>query len=290
MNIDNRNTKSSVFVDVTQSSKNVSNAKPVLIEKKATKTSRGILSKGWYKIGTKTILVKGNTDGNREPFAEVIGSRIAHIMSEGYAVLYSLAPSADFPELKTFDFEYVSVCEKYAAKDFEQFARYVDTLQQKELHGNAYLDWIKKQSLEFRQMLCKLLFIDAIIGNQDRHSNNWDIELSTGKVLPFIDFGAGCLGWSKLSALSFKNPESISPDKAKPFGNNHLQQIRHLRLILKGEGKIRVKNPVAAVQIALEQSEDVLNLNPAYAGKVSQYLTNRAYVFTEKAIDILEVV
>jgi len=59
---------------------------------------------------------------------------------------------------------------------------------------------------------------------------------------------------------------------------------------LKGEGKKRVKNPDVAVRTALEQSEDVLNLNPVYADKVSRHLTNQAHVFTEKAIDILEVV
>ena len=32
----------------------------------------------------------------------------------------------------------------------------VITLHQKELQGNAYLDWVKKQPLEFRQKLQKL--------------------------------------------------------------------------------------------------------------------------------------
>jgi len=61
-------------------------------------------------------------------------------------------------------------------------------------------------------------------------------------------------------------------------------------LILKGDGKIRVKDPDIAVKIALEQSEDVLLLDSVYAEKVTQYLTNRARVFKEKARDILEVV
>ena len=290
MNTDNKNTKSSIFVGKKASLKKVSDAKPVLIEKKATKTSRGILSKSWYKIGSATVLAKGNTEGNREPFAEVIGGRIAYFMSEGTSVLYNLAPASDYPELKVFDFDHVSVCEKYMSGDSQQFSKYLDALHGKELQRNAYLDWVKKQPMSFRQRLCQMLFIDAVIGNQDRHLNNWDIEIDTGNILPFINFGAGCLGWSKLSTLSYKTPEVISPDKAKPFGNNHLQQIRHLRLILKDDSKIRVKDPEAAVKVALEKSEDVLSLDPVYAEKVAHYLTNRAMVFKEKAQDILEVV
>jgi len=287
MESDNKNTMSSVF---DKQHNVVSSDKPALIEKRATKTSRGILSKGWYKVGSKTVLAKGNTEGNREPFAEVVGGRIAHYMSEGYAMVYEIAPASDYPELKVFDFEHVSVCEKYASKGSQQFSKYLDALHGKELQGNAYLDWIKKQPLSYRQKLCQMLFIDAVIGNQDRHLNNWDIEIATGDILPFIDFGAGCLGWGKLSSLSYKSPESISPDKAKPFGNNHLQQIRHLRLILKDDGKIRVNDPEIAVKIALAQSDDVLTVNSVYAEKVTQYLTNRARVFKDKAKDILEVV
>ena len=290
MNTDNENTRSFIFVKKEQPQTNGSKSKPVLIKKQATKTSRGILSKGWYKLGSSTVLAKGNTEGNREPFAEVVGSRVAYQMSEGYAVLYNLAFATDFPELKLFNFDYVSICEKYVAGDSEQFSRYVDFLHGRELQGNAYLDWVKKQPILFRQRLCQMLFIDAVIGNQDRHLNNWDIEVATGDILPFIDFGAGCLGWSKLSTLSYRTPEAISPDKAKPFENNHLQQIRHLRLILKGEGEIRVKDPEVAVETALEQSGDVFSLNPDYAEKVIQYLINRARVFKEKSQDILEVV
>ena len=61
-------------------------------------------------------------------------------------------------------------------------------------------------------------------------------------------------------------------------------------MILKGEGKIRVKDPEVAVRVALEQSKEVLSVNPVYGEKVTQYLTNRARVFSEKARDILEVV
>jgi hypothetical protein len=58
MDTDNKNIKSSVFVKITESSQKASETKikPILIEKKATKTSRGILSKGWYKIGSATAI------------------------------------------------------------------------------------------------------------------------------------------------------------------------------------------------------------------------------------------
>ena len=264
--------------------------KPTLIERKATKTSQGILSKGWYQVGSKIVLAKGNTTGNREPFAEVIGSKVAHYMSQGYGVVYRLAPAADYPDLKLFDFGHVSVCDKYVAGDALQFSKYVDAVQGRALQGIAYLDWIKNQPLAFRQRLCQMLFIDAVIGNQDRHLNNWDIEIHSGEILPFIDFGASCLGWAQLSTLAYRTEESISPDKAKPFDSTHLQQIRHLQRILKGEGKIMVKDPEIAVQKALEQSQDVLALDRIYAEKVTAYLTNRAKVCKAKAKDILEVI
>jgi hypothetical protein len=115
-----------------------------LISKFATKTSRGMLSKGWYNVDGGIYLVKGNSKGSYEPFAEYIGSRIVSKITNGFAIPYDLEPAELYPEVKTFSFPFVSICPRWEPQNTAQFSRYVDAVEQKEVKD--YSLWVSNKA------------------------------------------------------------------------------------------------------------------------------------------------
>lgn len=60
-------------------------AKIQLVEKRETRTSRGMLSKGWYRVDDQLVMVKGNSiteagTTGYEPYSEVMASLIAQVL------------------------------------------------------------------------------------------------------------------------------------------------------------------------------------------------------------------
>ena len=60
-------------------------AKIQLVEKRETRTSRGMLSKGWYHVDDQLVMVKGNSiteagTAGFEPYSEVMASLIAQVL------------------------------------------------------------------------------------------------------------------------------------------------------------------------------------------------------------------
>ena len=60
-------------------------AKIQLVEKRETRTSRGMLSKGWYQVDDQLVMVKGNSiteagTAGYEPYSEVMASLIAQVL------------------------------------------------------------------------------------------------------------------------------------------------------------------------------------------------------------------
>ena len=83
-----------------------------LVNKLETRTSRGMLSKGWYEDNKgRLLLVKGNGDvGGYEPQSEVLVSNLLTLLGISH-VEYWLESSYNFPDIKTFgENKWVSVC------------------------------------------------------------------------------------------------------------------------------------------------------------------------------------
>ena len=71
-------------------------AKIQLVEKRETRTSRGMLSKGWYHVDDQLVMVKGNSiteagTAGYEPYSEVMASLIAQVLNLPH-VEYTLMP------------------------------------------------------------------------------------------------------------------------------------------------------------------------------------------------------
>ena len=96
-------------------------AKIQLVEKRETRTSRGMLSKGWYHVDDQLVMVKGNSiteagTAGFEPYSEVMASLIAQVLDLPH-VEYALMPAKLFPEIQTYSCDVVSVCPKFTTDD-----------------------------------------------------------------------------------------------------------------------------------------------------------------------------
>ena len=100
-----------------------------LVEKRETRTSRGMLSKGWYRVDGQLVMVKGNSiteagTAGYEPYSEVMASLIAEVLKLPH-VEYSLMPARLFPDIQTYSCDVVSVCPKFTTDD-EQLYHFAD--------------------------------------------------------------------------------------------------------------------------------------------------------------------
>ena len=104
-------------------------AKIQLVEKRETRTSRGMLSKGWYHVDEQLVMVKGNSiteagTAGYEPYSEVMASLIAQVLGLPH-VEYALMPAKLFPDIRTYSCDVVSVCPKFTTDD-EQLYHFAD--------------------------------------------------------------------------------------------------------------------------------------------------------------------
>lgn len=202
-----------------------------LVNKFDTSTSNGVLSKGWYDISGKTCLVKGNSCNSgckygREPYSEVLASILADVIGINH-IKYHIELASKFPEIKTYDCTHVSICEKLVTDaQVMHYAEYADLCSSGSC--NDYFQFLTSQE-ELIEDVYKMLIFDAVIGNEDRHLNNFDILYSGNSIrlAPIIDNGGSLLALTPSSDL--KSKYVCGPDKAKPFRETHERQVHLLK-------------------------------------------------------------
>lgn len=205
-----------------------------LIEKRETKTSRGILSKGWYEVDDKLVMVKGNSItetgiAGLEPYSEAMAARIAAVLGIAH-VDYRLMDAALFPEITTYSCPHVCVCENFLQPG-ERLYHFADMLDSYYLVSgdNPSPDTAFHYALELygEDWLYKMLVFDAFIGNADRHENNFDIIVkgTERKAPPLYDNGASLLAWAGSDEL-VETKLRYEFDRSKPFRSHHRKQIK----------------------------------------------------------------
>ena len=235
----------------------------ILKNKMQTKSSNGVLSKGWYTDNSKEYLVKGNSVGltkgmcGYEPFSEVMASNLANVLQIPH-VQYMLLPANLFPEIRVYDCNYVSVCERIdTAGQLLHFARYADVMCGGECHD--YFTFLLKRK-QLRDAVYRLLAFDAITGNSDRHLNNFDLiwDGTAATIAPILDNGASFLALIPDDSLR-ANWKLTGPDKAKPFKDTHTEQVH---LFEKRLGTITLSNKSVEEIFSewLQSSTEVLQL------------------------------
>jgi len=183
-------------------------------------TSDGNLQKRWKIIDGKRCLFKsGSSPYSQQPFNEVIATIIMNKLGIEH-VPYTVTWIDDKP---------YSVCEDFIAKDTELVSAWrVLQLRPKANHENEYLHYVnlcKELGVEIVPALDRMIVIDYIIANEDRHFNNFGL-LRNANTLEWISaapiFDSGTSLWYNKSASRFISSDII----CKPFKKTHGEQLR----------------------------------------------------------------
>lgn len=185
-------------------------------------TSDGNLKKRWKIIGGKRCLVKGGSNPFRQqPFNEVIAAEIMKRLGIPH-VSYTVMWDKGTP---------YCVCEDFVSEDTELVPawRIIQT-QKKENNVSVYQHFLncceKLGITDFVPFLDRMIVLDYIIANEDRHLNNFG-ALRNAETLewigmaPVYDSGSA-LGYDKLAA-QIRSGKNIT---CKPFKKHHEEQLK----------------------------------------------------------------
>lgn len=187
--------------------------------------TNGNLSKRWtVKDDGKRILLKGSTAPyHQEPINEVVASRIMDFLDFEH-VCYDL------------DGQY-SVCDAFTSEKMEYLpANQVGRLLEKTKevsyyeHYIACCEWLGIENA--REQIDKMLVIDYIIANSDRHYGNFGAvrnaeTLSDYRIAPIFDNGNSLF----YKFLNKQIPALVRSVMARPFSHYHNEQIQLVKNI-----------------------------------------------------------
>ncbi len=185
-------------------------------------TSDGNLKKRWKIIGGKRCLVKGGSNPFRQqPFNEVIASEIMERLGIPH-VSYTIIWNKGAP---------YSVCEDFVEENTELVPawRIIQT-QKKSNNISVYQHFINCcEALGVKEIvpfLNRMIVLDYIIANEDRHLNNFGL-LRNAETLkwcgfaPIYDSGSS-LGYDKVAG-QIRAERDV---ECKPFKKHHSEQLR----------------------------------------------------------------
>jgi hypothetical protein len=217
-------------------------------------TAEGMLKKKWIISENKRILVKGSYGSEQQ---EAVNEVIASLIMEKIGISHTKYDF--FVDNKTL--EVYSTCENFITQDTELVTMYNCYDYHKKTNNISEYDncinIIKNLGYErIQTKLEELLCIDYIMGNTDRHYNNFGVirDVNTLKMLDFAPvYDTGTSLHTGKSSLSIYETTDIS---AKPFRSTHNKQIEFVKNIKvdfsKLQGfedevyKIMSKSPVLA--------------------------------------------
>lgn len=185
-------------------------------------TSDGWLRKKWKIINGKRCLMKsGSNPYQQEPLNEILASSIQKRLGiEG--VTYGLTWEDGVP---------FSICEDFVTPTTELISAYhVYQTQKKENHVSVYQQYLKCcEQLgvpDVMESLDRMLVLDYLIGNTDRHMNNFGL-FRNADTLEWIGaapiFDCGTSMWHD-QVTSMIRPGKDIP--AKPFRSKQSEQIK----------------------------------------------------------------
>ncbi|MBQ7638767.1 MAG: HipA domain-containing protein [Clostridia bacterium] len=185
-------------------------------------TSDGNLKKRWKIIDGKRCLVKGGSNPYRQqPMNEVIASEIMRRLNIPH-IPYTVTWNKGAP---------YSVCEDFISEDTELVTawRIVQTVEQpnsKSMYQH-FVDCSDALGIPgVREFLDRMIVLDYIIANEDRHLNNFGAirnaeTLEWLGMAPIYDSGSS-LGYDKSVPLMRDRSEIV----CKPFKKHHEEQLK----------------------------------------------------------------
>ena len=214
-------------------------------------TSDGQLIKKWKIADGKRVLIKGGSNPyQQEPLCEVIASQIAERLCIPHTK-YTLLWEHEKP---------FSVCQDFITSETELVSAYHIMQSRKKPNDLSdyefYLSCVEQLGVKnIREQTEKMVVLDFLIGNEDRHFNNFGlirnaVTLERIGVAPIFDCG---------TSLWYNTQESLikplSPNlPAKPFKKTHREQIK----LVKDFSWIDLK----ALDGMKEEIEEILSQSP----------------------------
>lgn len=183
-------------------------------------TSDGNLQKRWKIIDGKRCLLKsGSAPFRQQPFNEVIAAIIMKRLNINH-IPYSITWIDNKP---------YSVCEDFVTKNTELISAWrLMHLRPKANHENEYLHYVNicnELGMDIVPMLDKMIVLDYIIANEDRHFNNFGV-LRDPKTLEWLGaapiYDSGTSLWYDTATASIANADVL----CKPFKKKHGEQLR----------------------------------------------------------------
>lgn len=185
-------------------------------------TSDGNLKKRWKIIDGKRCLIKGGSNPYRQqPINEVIATKIMECLKVP-CIPYSLLWNKGVP---------YSICDDFVNEKTELItAWHIMKTQKKQNNVSLYRHFVncaeKLGIPNVVDFLDRMIVIDYLILNEDRHLNNFGAlrnadTLEWIGMAPIYDSGSS-LGYDKNVALMKDSQEVI----CKPFKNNHEDQLK----------------------------------------------------------------
>ncbi len=185
-------------------------------------TSDGFLKKRWKIINGKRCLIKGGSNPfQQQPFNEVIASGIMERLDIPH-VPYSLIWSDGYP---------YSVCEDFVTPNTELVSAWrVMKTRKKRRSDSIYQHFVTCcRSLGVEDVvpaLDRMLVLDYIIANEDRHLNNFGLlrdpeTLKWIGMAPVFDSGSA-MGYDRNISRIYVDHNTV----CKPFKKHHEEQLK----------------------------------------------------------------
>jgi len=185
-------------------------------------TSDGWLKKKWIIVDGKRQLVKsGSNPIQQEPYNEVLASAVMRRLGIPH-IPYTLTTIDEYP---------YSVCDDFITRDTELISAWYIMQTQKMPNSISYhqhyLSCCENLGIpDISDSLDRMLTVDYIIVNSDRHANNFGVVRNANTLewigaAPIYDCGTS-MWHDKLTHLVRPNEKH----KSKPFRSTHLEQIK----------------------------------------------------------------
>lgn len=185
-------------------------------------TSDGFLKKRWKIINGKRCLIKGGSNPfQQQPFNEVIATGVMERLNIPH-VPYSLIWNDGYP---------YSVCEDFVTPNTELISAWrVMKTQKKSNSDSVYQHFVKRcKDLGVEDIvpaLDRMLVLDYIIANEDRHLNNFGLlrdsdTLEWLGMAPIFDSGSS-MGYDRMAARITNDKDTV----CKPFKKQHEEQLK----------------------------------------------------------------
>jgi len=224
-------------------------------------TSRGALQKYWEIDGNDRYLIKGGIKPfYQEPINEIISSKI----------LKHLGIEHTEYKKKIIGDKLYSKCKNYLGSNNEEVLAWeINSLynNDKIYSYDNYIKCLESIGLKNeKDYINKMIFIDYLIGNTDRHGENYGVmrdakSLEYKKIIPIFDFGNSLYHNEEIINIIYDDPvNSILFNKSNEENMENITDYNWLDKIKLNELPDLVKKELKDLQLSDDRKKMIVNV------------------------------